>query len=236
MRIHTHEQLLEALDEIVARGARGDRTRPDAAGFWAELLTREGHPLATDQPDENLLDWHARGLLGDLVGARVLDIGCGRGRNTRWFAEQGAHVDGVDIATNLLGADSVAMPKGATLATCDILRDELPHTAYDLVYDSGCFHHLAPHRRETYCDRLTGVLVPGGRFGIVTLADAEIESASDVDILASGDVGGGIGYSLQDLAQIFEPLRLLEGRRVRADVDGAFGETFLNAALFQRSE
>ena len=234
MRIHTHEQLLEALDEIVARGARGDRTRPDAAAFWAELLTREGHPLATDLPDENLLDWHARGLLGDLVDAQVLDIGCGRGRNTRWFAEQGAHVDGIDIATNLLGADSVAMPQGATLTTCDVLHDELLHTAYDLVYDSGCFHHLAPHRRETYRDRLMRVLVPGGRFGIVTFADADIESPSDVDILASGDVGGGIGYSLQDLAQIFEPLRLLEGRGVRADVDGAFGETFLNAALFQR--
>ena len=81
VRIHTDNQLLDLLDEIVAGSRRGDRTRAEAAEFWAELLTREGHPLATRLPDENLVDWHTRGLLGDLAGARVLDIGCGNGRN-----------------------------------------------------------------------------------------------------------------------------------------------------------
>lgn len=48
---------------------------PSAAAFWTETLTREGHPLATDLPDEPLVAWTTRGLLGDLQGARVLDIG-----------------------------------------------------------------------------------------------------------------------------------------------------------------
>jgi len=47
VRIHTDNQLLDLLDEIVAGSPRGDRTRPEAAEFWAELLTRDGHPLAT---------------------------------------------------------------------------------------------------------------------------------------------------------------------------------------------
>lgn len=48
-------------------------------------------------------------------------------------------------------------------------------------------------------------------------------------------MGGGIGYSLDDLAQIFGPLELVEGRAVRSGVEGAFGESFLNAALFSSS-
>ncbi|TWP36923.1 helix-turn-helix domain-containing protein [Leekyejoonella antrihumi] len=49
------------LDEVVARGSRGDRSAPAAAGFWTDLLTRANHPLATDLPDENLSST-ARGL------------------------------------------------------------------------------------------------------------------------------------------------------------------------------
>lgn len=232
MRIHTHEQLLTLLDEIVANSVRGDRTSPEAGVFWTDLLTRAGHPLAGDRPDECLLDWHRRGLLGDLAGRRVLDIGCGGGRNTRWLAEQGANVDGIDIATDLLARIAHTMPDAVTLTVCDIVRDPLPHTVYDLVYDSGCFHHLAPHRRETYRDRVFDALAAGGHFGIVTFAGDQIDLASDTEIVVSGDVGGGIGFSLEDLVEIFDPLTLVAGRPLRPDVDGAFGEPFLNAALF----
>lgn len=233
MRIHTHEQLLTLLDEIVANSERGDRTSPAAGAFWTDLLTRPGHPLASNELDENLRDWQDRGLLGDLTGRRVLDIGCGGGRNTRWFAEQGALVDGVDIASDLLARTAPTMPDAVTLTSVDIVRDPLPHDMYDLVYDSGCFHHLAPHRRETYRHRVLDALAPGGSFGIVTFAGDQIDSASDAEIVASGDVGGGIGFSLDDLAEIFDPLVLAEGRPVRADTDGSFGEPFLNAALFR---
>lgn len=236
MRIHTHEQLLSLLDTVVAGSDRGDRTSPAAAGFWSDLLTQPGHPLAVDLPDENLLDWHDRGLLGDLAGRRVLDIGCGGGRNSRWFAEQGARVDGIDIAADLLARIRPTMPAAVTLTVCDIVRDALPYDTYDVVYDSGCFHHLAPHRRETYRRRVLDALSPGGRFGIVTFADDQVESASDAEIMASGDVGGGIGFSTNDLARIFDPLALIEGRPMRAGVDGGFGESFLGAALLARRD
>jgi hypothetical protein len=70
VRIHTENQLLDLLDEIVAGSTRGDRTRAEAAEFWAELLTREGHPLATCLPDENLVDWHT-GISSGTSRARV---------------------------------------------------------------------------------------------------------------------------------------------------------------------
>lgn len=42
MRIHTTAQLLELLDHVVTRSARGDRTARSAADFWTAILTREG--------------------------------------------------------------------------------------------------------------------------------------------------------------------------------------------------
>ena len=237
MRIHTHEQLLCLLDQVIANSTRGDRTSPGAADFWAEILTREGHPLATNDPDENLADWHTRGLLGELHGRRVLDIGCGAGRNSRWFAEQGAIVHGIDIASGLLDSARPAMPSTVALTLCDVLRDRLPSESYDVIYDSGCFHHLAPHRRETYLHRVLPALARGGRFGIVAFAAGSMGSAAtDLEIITSGEVEGGIGYSCEDLRMIFSTLEPIELRAQNPDVRGAFSKDFLNAGLFGSQE
>ncbi|TCO28494.1 methyltransferase family protein [Kribbella steppae] len=230
--MHTVEQLFALLDELVEGSERGDRTAGAAAEFWAELLTRPGHPLATQLPDEALVDWYERGLLGSLDGARVLDIGCGAGRNSRWFAEQGATVEGIDLAAGLLEQVRATMPESVTLTAADVLRDPLPAGQFDLVYDSGCFHHIAPHRRVTYLERVLPMI--GQRFAIVTFAAERMETPGDDQIVRTGDTEGGMAFSLDDLAEIFAPLDLIELRAVRSDREDAFGPDFLNAGLFAR--
>jgi 2-polyprenyl-3-methyl-5-hydroxy-6-metoxy-1,4-benzoquinol methylase len=231
-RIHTVDQLLDILDQAVAVSDRGDRSDHSAAEFWTEMLTRPGHPLGTPLPDEPLVDWHDRGLLGNLAGARVLDIGCGAGRNSRWFAEQGATVEGIDLAAPLLESVRPTMPESVILTALNVLRDPLPTGQFDLVYDSGCFHHIAPHRRITYLERVLPAVRPGGRFGIVAFAAERMETPADQQIVMSGDTAGGMAFSLDDLATIFKPLKAVELRPVRDDREGAFGPDFLNAALF----
>jgi 2-polyprenyl-3-methyl-5-hydroxy-6-metoxy-1,4-benzoquinol methylase len=231
-RIHTVDQLLDVLDRVVGTSSRGDRAHPSAAGYWSNLLTTPGHPLATQLPDEPLLDWFERGLLGELRGARVLDVGCGGGRNTQWFAAQGATVFGVDLAADLLEKARASAPESVTLTALDVLRDPLPAGEFDVVYDSGCFHHIAPHRRITYLDRVPSAVRPGGRFGIVTFAAERMEAPADLDVVMTGDTQGGMTFSLDDLSAIFAPLKPLEVRPIRPDRDGTFGLDFLNAALF----
>lgn len=237
MRLSTVEQLLHHLDGVVAKHERGDRTSKESADFWVQMLTTQGHPLNTDLPDEPLVDWHERGLLGDLRGVRVLDVGCGNGRNAAWLADQGAHVVGLDIAGRLLDVVRSSMPSAVTLISGDVLRDELPDGLFGLVYDSGCFHHLAPHRRLTYLERVMPLVVQGGRFGIVTFAQEQQPSPSDTEVLVTGDTAGGTSFLLEDLAQIFgRYLHLVEARPVVAGREGAFGADFLNAALLSRPQ
>lgn len=235
MRLSTVEELLQHLDEIVAAHERGDRTSRESEPFWAKMLTIPDHPLNTNLPDEPLVDWHARGLLGDLNGAHVLDVGCGNGRNSAWLAGKGAIVTGVDIAAGLLDAVRTKMPKGVTLKSVDILREELPGDAFDLVYDSGCFHHLAPHRRITYLERVMPKIDRTGRYGIVAFAQEQQPSPSDTEILQSGDTAGGTSFTRHELEAIFSgPLDLVEARPVVPDTAETFGADFLNAALFAR--
>ena len=231
-RIFTVDQLLDVLDQVVSASGRGDRSSTSAAEYWTGLLTTPGHPLATQLPDEPLVDWHERGLLGELENARVLDVGCGAGRNTRWFAEQGATVDGIDLAADLLDTLRPTMPAAVTLTAVDVLRDPLPAGEYDVVYDSGCFHHIAPHRRITYLQRVLPLVRPGGRFGIVAFAAERMETPSDLDVVTTGDTYGGMTFSVADLRTIFGALTPIELRAVHPDREGTFAADFLNAALF----
>ena len=112
------------------------------------------------------------------------------------------------------------------------LADPLPAGQFDLVYDSGCFHHLAPHRRITYLERVLPAVRAGGRFGIVTFAAGRVETPTDLEVVTTGDTGGGMAFSLEDLRTIFAPLHPLEVRPVHPNREGTFGADFLNAALF----
>lgn len=116
-----------------------------------------------------------------------------------------------------------------------VLRDELPDGPFDLVYDSGCFHHLAPHRRITYLERVMPLVAEGGRFGIVTFAQEQ--QPTDTEVLVAGDTAGGTSFLLEDLAEIFgRQLQFVEARPVVVGREDVFGADFLNAALLSRSQ
>jgi cyclopropane fatty-acyl-phospholipid synthase-like methyltransferase len=171
-----------------------------------------------------------------LAGARVLDVGCGGGRNTRWFAAQGAMVVGLDLADGLLAQIRPTMPASVELRTVDILRDPLPAGTFDVVYDSGCFHHIAPHRRITYLERVLPLVRPGGQFGIITFAAEQMEAPSDLDVVATGDTYGGMSFSRDELRTIFASLAPVEIRAVQPGTEEAFAPDFLNAGLFTAPE
>ncbi len=241
MRITTQSQLLELLDSLYADGT--DRTSSAAAGFWDELLQQPDHPLNSDLPDGSLVAWQAAGLLTDqpspTAQPTALDIGCGLGRNAHWLATQGFTVTGIDIAPYAIAeAGRRAGHTGPTWLLRDFVREPVDGAPFDLVYDSGCFHHLAPHRRISYLAALDQALAPGGRFGICTFAAGRMGStASDAELLRQGHLDGGVGYTLDELRHIFADLELIDARPMPGQEtldQPAFTMDFLNVALFRR--
>jgi SAM-dependent methyltransferase len=89
-----------------------------------------------------------------LAPGRALDLGCGTGTNLVYLAEHGWDTTGVeadrrafDAARHrLLGVQHAHVVRG------DVARlDDLPiHGSFDLVLDIGCFHSIAPVRRDAY--------------------------------------------------------------------------------------
>lgn len=230
-RVYSTEQLLQLLDEAVVAGGK-DRTHPGAAEYWTSRLQEGNHPLSHNFPDEPLTSWARKGMLGrDLRGLSVLDVGAGNGRNALWLAAQGAKVTALDIAGELL--ETYEGREGVHTVCADFLRDELPARRYDFVYDSGCLHHVPPHRRGTYLERLRSlVTTPDQLYGIAAFASEVLDVAGDDEALMRPGTVNGYTFSLEQITAMFTPWRAIEVRRFRSDIEGTYGPDYLNAALF----
>jgi len=109
---------------------------------------------------------------------------------------------------------------------------------YDLIYDSGCFHHLPPHRRISYLALLDRALAPGGHLALACFAAGAMGSElSDADLYRNAKLDGGLAYSPESLRWIFSQLTEVELRRMHDEPPDSphFGESFLWTALFRRA-
>jgi SAM-dependent methyltransferase len=194
-------------------------------------------PFFVDAPDESLVQW-----LHDtpVPPARALDLGCGHGRNTRHLARQGHAVIGVDYAPAAIAwAEESTRGSGLPIEWhCRSAFDlDLPAGHFDLVYDSGCFHHIAPHRRPGYVQRVAMLLRPGGWFGLTCFRPEGGSGLTDLQVYEQRTLGGGLGFTEAQLRAIWSAaFEIVQLRPMIKPPPGSglFGEPFLWAMWGRR--
>ncbi|MEU8000338.1 class I SAM-dependent methyltransferase [Catellatospora sp. NPDC049111] len=235
--IRTIDDVLRLMDTLFAPDA--DRWTADGGATWWDGFYADRSrevPFFVAKPDENLASYVERGLI---TPGRALDLGCGAGRNAVHLAGLGFEVDAVDLAPAAI-AWAQDRAREASVDVRFLCGDAfvLDLTGpYDLIYDSGCFHHLPPHRRISYLRLLDRALAPGGHFGLSCFAVGGMGSEeSDVDLYRHGRLHGGLAYTAESLRGIFAELTEVELRRMRDEPQDSplFGEPFLWTALFRR--
>lgn len=241
--MRTADDALDLLDQLFDEAA--DRWSDRGGATWWDGFYGDRNrpiPFFRAAPDESLVAWQDAGHLGVGPGTAVLELGCGPGRNAVWLAGQGATVHALDLSPEALSwgrERATAAGVAVRFERADVLRWTPPTDGYDVVVDSGCFHHLPPHRRVSYLELLRRALRPGGRFALACFAVGGPDgvtgtSAADLDLYRRGSLGGGLAYTDEDLRAIFAGLEPVEIRRMRDLPDDAptFGRGFLWAALF----
>ncbi|MFJ3878460.1 class I SAM-dependent methyltransferase [Streptomyces sp. NPDC090077] len=235
--IRTVDDVLNMLDRLFT--SETDRWTDGSRDWWDDFYANRSRdiPFFVDKPDENLASYLERGLL---TPGRALDLGCGPGRNAVFLAAQGYEVDAVDLSrTAVTWGEERAREAGVDVRFhCgDIFTVDLPPGRYDLVYDSGCLHHLPPHRRVSYLALLERALAPGGHFALACFASGATGSKlPDEEFYRTRSLAGGLAYTLDDLRGLFPAFGEVELRAMRRQASDSplFGVSLLNTGLFQR--
>jgi len=242
------EDVLRLMDGLFA--AEADRWTQAAGSEWWDGFYADRErpiPFFSNRPDESLADWLDRGLIRP---GRVLELGCGPGRNAVHLAARGFTVEALDLSPAAIAwARERAQAAGVDvrLHCGDVFAltraNGGPEAAlqgpYDLVYDSGCFHHLPPHRRVSYLQLLRHMLAPDGFFGLTCFASGAMGSElPDESFYRDARLHGGLAYTPESLRWIFAEFGEVELRRMHAEPEDSphFGEDFLWTALFRRGE
>jgi len=108
---------------------------PDGYRTWAETYDQSGNQLVDlEQPV-------VREIVRDLPVGVALDVACGTGRHTRYLAELGHRVIGVDSAPAMLDRAAGNVPD-AGFARADLHRLPIPDHAVDVVVCALALTHV----------------------------------------------------------------------------------------------
>jgi SAM-dependent methyltransferase len=231
--IYSGDDVLSMLDALLAE---------ESSARWDEFHADRTRsiPFFTDSPDESLAEWLEAGMI---TPGRVLELGCGHGRNAAYLAGLGCDVDAVDFSARAI-ARARERPRPAagsvTYQCCSIFDAQLTEGSYDLVYDSGCLHHIAPHRRRDYVELVTRALRPSGQYGLVCFRPEGGSGYTDQQVYERASLGGGLGYTEDQLRALWDAapftVRVLRQMRPQDEKSRRFGEDFLWVLLADRAD
>lgn len=108
-----------------------------------------------------------KSMLG--ANAKVLDVGCAAGRDTRILKDMGLDVTGSDLAEKLL---EIARRENPDIAfvLADMRKLPFPDKAFDAVWCSAVLHHVHKDEMVGTLAEFLRVLVPGGILYVHTKA------------------------------------------------------------------
>lgn len=112
---------------------------------------------------------------------RLLEIGCGEGRDSRTVLEHGFQLTATDISSEAIAYCKEKMPEYENqFSVLDCLSDELDEK-FDFLFAIAVVHMLVPDEdRDGFYGFLRSHLAAGGIALICTMGDGEVERQSDI--------------------------------------------------------
>jgi SAM-dependent methyltransferase len=127
---------------------------------WREHWRTAGANDYFDDFAEPLLELAVRHLAPDGArGGRLLDVGCGHGRNAELFRRLGMDVAGIDVDEPALSAARQRYPQ-IDFQTGDVQNLAFPDATFDAVFSASVLQYVDWPRAIRECRR---VLKPGGK-------------------------------------------------------------------------
>ena len=116
----------------------------------------------TNTQDEKYIDQ----FLESLEGLKVLDVGCGNGRDCKYIFQQEFHVRGIDLSKNMLSIAQELVPD-VQFEIMDLTNITYPENSYDGIISNCSLFHVPAEELPKTLDSFSKVLKPNGKLLLI---------------------------------------------------------------------
>lgn len=196
-----------------------DTSSMAAAAAWDEEYRRAGIPSSHREAPSGVVRWALANLpfLGIIEGGVAIDVGCGKGRNTRALANAGFGATGLDYSSQAIEFARSVPSQSATFLLADATsRLPFEDQSIDLVLDIFVyFHNLNDSTRLTYRRELARIMKPNSALvmSLATEGDGYYSECPSVEsplvqsaIPIKWDPVANVGNILPNADQFFEEM------------------------------
>lgn len=213
-----HGNFLEQLERLDKTGR--------VAKLFKKLLKKEllwdefyKSKATLEWENNNIPDWTVVNAVEKnyLKAGKILDVGCGRGRNSLYLAKKGFRVYGIDISKSAIdSARKKDVCKKANFMVGDLPKLSFHDEFFDSIVDIGYFHTISPKHRRGYLDETFQILKFGGSFLLRCFSENSLSTLHSFDranfFLALHPI------SKKEILKIFSPkfkIKYIKGLRWR---------------------
>ena len=133
---------------------------------------------------------------------RILDIGCGNGKDTAYLMVQGATVVGIDYSSKML-QEAKKHVQNDVFHLMDMRNLEFPNNTFDGVWANGCIYHVPKVEFGQVLKEVTRVLKPVGVFSF----NAKAGTGEGLEDNPKSFAGGPRFYAYYTISEIKERLK-----------------------------
>lgn len=131
-------------------------------------------PWNYETPPESLIELVKN---GKIQPCKAVDLGCGIGSYTLYFAEEGFNIIGLDISPSAISiARKKASEKGVhcRFLVKDLLSElEEFNETFNFAYDWEVMHHIFPDNRKRYIENVYKLLNPKAKYLSVSFSEID---------------------------------------------------------------
>ena len=111
-------------------------------------------------------------FIQNLNGQKILDIGCGPGRDAKYFSEHELDVTGIDLTSSFIKMASKNMPN-AKFKQMDMRKLDFPETTFDGIWACASFLHVPKEDAKNTLLGFRKILKPAGLIYLSVKAGTE---------------------------------------------------------------